>query len=255
MSTANFDERTSQINDKPLFSSKELRKISDDMKNDLEIMIKSMGDAIKSSMEEKTKAFALKELVIEKENEVQKALDEITSIDERIIKNEVMITEMEKELNALKNAIEGIKEITSDLDPLDAERAVGSLKGTLIKKQSDLEKLRGGLNSSKKLRDLATKRLIETRNSLIETEKHYSGQISSAEVLAENVEESISHIVKTYNDVVSIAKELLIENLDTQHIGTSHFIEKIDTGTTNTEAKFFTTEKENNRTDEEPLAS
>ena len=256
MSIANFDETTSQNNDKPLFSSKELRKISDDMKNDLEMVIRSMGDAIKLSMEEKTKASALNELVFEKENEVQKALEEIASTDTKIIKNEMMITETENELNRLTNAIEGIKQITFELDPLDAERAVSSLKGTMIKKQSDVEKLRGQLSSSKKLKELATKRLAETENSLAETKKHYSEKISTAEVLAENVEEAILHIVKTYNDVMNVAKDLLMENLDTQHTRSSALIEKTNAGTGKSmEAESFTTEKEKVGTDEEPLAT
>lgn len=252
MSTS-IDE-SSRINDKPLFSSKELRNISDDMKNDLEMVIKSMGDAIRFSMEEKTKANALKELVFEKENEVQKALEEIASADKKIIKNEMTITETENELNRLKNAIEGIRQITLELDPLDAERAASSLKGTLIKKQSDVEKLRGQLNSSKRLRDLAAKRLDETENSLTETKKHYSEKISSAEVLAENIEEAISHIVKAHNDVISVAKELLMENLDIQHARSSEFLEQTSTETS-TESELLTTEKEKTGTDEEPLAT
>ena len=38
--------------------------------------------------------------------------------------------------------------------------------------------------------------------------------MSSADLLAENVEKSISHIVQTYGDVMTVAKELLMENLD-----------------------------------------
>lgn len=254
MSTSNFDDAPSQNYDKPLFSSKELRKISDDMKNDLEIVIKSMGEAIKYSMEEKTKANALKELVFEKENEVQKAFDEITLTDKKIINNEMMIMENENELNRLKNAIDGIKQITLELDSLDAERAVSSLKGTMIQKQSEVEKLRGQLNSSKKLKEIAERRLTETENNLAETKQHYSNKISSAEILAENIEEAISHIVKTHNDVIGVAKELLIENLDPQHIRSSEFISQISTEA-GTDASSFATEKERSGTDEEPLAT
>ena len=48
MSNSNFEETGSA-----LLSSKELRKISDDMKNDLEVITKFMEDTIKYSVEEK----------------------------------------------------------------------------------------------------------------------------------------------------------------------------------------------------------
>jgi chromosome segregation ATPase len=212
MSSSNFEETGSA-----LLSSKELRKISDDMKNDLEVITKFMEDAIKYSMEEKTKAAALKSMVIEKEDEVRKISEEIASGEKRIINNENIIAVLEKELNNLKTAMEGIKAITSDLDSLDAEKAVGSLKGTLIKKQTDLEKARGELNSSRKLKDLATRRLAEADTSLQDTKKHYSEKMASADLLAENVEKSISHIVQTYSDVMTVAKELLMENLGSRY--------------------------------------
>ncbi|MGI0062152.1 MAG: hypothetical protein ACREBA_06835 [Nitrosotalea sp.] len=215
MSSSNFEE-TGQSGS-VLLSSKELRKISDDMKNDLEVIIKSMGDAIKYSMEEKTKASALKSMVIEREEEVRKTSDEIISGEKRIISNENIIATLEKELNDLKTAMEGIKDITSELDPLDAEKAVGSLKGTLIKKQTDLEKARGELNSSRKLKDLATRRLAEAETSLQDTKKHYSEKMASADLLAEDIEKSISHIVQTYGDVMTVAKELLMENLGSRY--------------------------------------
>ncbi|MFZ1077062.1 MAG: hypothetical protein WAN47_06505 [Nitrosotalea sp.] len=212
MSSSNFEETGSA-----LLSSKELRKISDDMKNDLEVITKFMEDTIKYSVEEKTKAAALKSMVIEKEDEVRKISEEIASGEKRITNNENIIAMLEKELNNLKTAMEGIKAITSDLDSLDAEKAVGSLKGTLIKKQTDLEKARGELNSSRKLKDLATRRLSEAETSLQDTKKHYSEKMSSADLLAENVEKSISHIVQTYGDVMTVAKELLMENLGSRY--------------------------------------
>ena len=212
MSSSNFEETGSA-----LLSSKELRKISEDMKNDLEVITKFMEDAIKYSVEEKTKATALKSIVIEKEDEIRKISEEIASGEKRIINNENIIAVLEKELNNLKTAMEGIKAITSDLDALDAEKAVGSLKGTLIKKQTDLEKARGELNSSRKLKDLAIRRLSEAETSLQDTKKHYSEKMSSADLLAENVENSISHIVQTYGDVMTVAKELLMENLGSRY--------------------------------------
>ncbi|MDE1862628.1 MAG: hypothetical protein KGI33_06925 [Thaumarchaeota archaeon] len=196
--------------------SKELRKISEDMKNDLQFIIKSMEDAIKFSMDEKTKATALKSLVLEKEEEVRKTSDEIVSTEKRITSNESAIAGLEKELNSVKTAIQGIKEITSELDPLDAERAADSLKGTLIKKQTDLEKSRGDLNSSIKLKDLAMRRLGDAERSLQNAKKHYSEKMAGADLLAENVEKSFSHIVQAYRDVITVSKELLMEILDSR---------------------------------------
>ena len=79
-------------------------------------------------------------MVIEKEDEVRKISEEIASGEKRITNNENIIAMLEKELNNLKTAMEGIKVITSDLDSLDAEKAIESLKGTLIKKQTNLRK-------------------------------------------------------------------------------------------------------------------
>jgi predicted RNase H-like nuclease (RuvC/YqgF family) len=232
MSSSNFEET-----DAALLSSKELRKISDDMKNALEVIIRSMGDAIRYSMEEKTKATALKSVVIEREEETRNTSEEIASVEKKIINNENIIAVLEKELNNLKTAIEGIKDITSELDPLDAEKAVGSLKGTLIKKQTELEKFRGELNSSRKLKDLATKRLADAEISLQDTKKHYSEKMASADLLAENVEKSISHIVQAYSDVMTVAKELLMENLGSRYLTQSEASLKQQTVTGTTESR------------------
>ena len=172
MSSSNFEEINqpgSPAN--ALLSSKEIRKISEGMKSDLEIRANSMEDAIKFSMEEKTKTAVLKAMVLEKEDEVRKTSEDIVAADRRIINSESIIAELEKELNNIKTAIEGIKEITSDLDPLDAEKAAGSLKGALIGKQTDLEKARGELNSLRKSKTLQQEGLLR-QNCLCRMQKN-----------------------------------------------------------------------------------
>lgn len=221
MSSSNFED-TNQPGgatsiDDSLLSSKDLRKISGDMKNELDIVIRAMEEAIKFSLDEKTKANALKSLVLEKEDEVRRSSEEIISIEKRIIKHEGIIAETERDLNNIKTAIDGIKEITSALDPLDAEKASGSLKGALMKKHTDAEKIRAELNSSGKLKDIVTRRLVEIEKSLEDTKRHYAERMADADTLVDNVEKSISQIVKTYNDIITVAKELLMENLGSRY--------------------------------------
>ncbi|MGI0065765.1 MAG: hypothetical protein ACREAT_03275 [Nitrosotalea sp.] len=128
MSSSNFEETKTNNSSNALLSSKDMIKISHDMKSYLDFIIKSMEDAIRFSMEEKTKAVALRVVVVENEEEGRKISEEISAAERRIINNENVMMELEKELNKLKTAMEGIKEITYGLDSLDAEKANGSLK-------------------------------------------------------------------------------------------------------------------------------
>lgn len=254
MSSSNVEETSHTGNSgNVLLSSKDMIKISYDMKSYLDFIIKSMEDAIKFSMEEKTKAAALKAMVVENEEEVRKISEEINSAERRIINNENIMMELEKELNRLKTAIEGIKEITHDLDSLDSEKASGSLKGTLIRKQTDLEKVRGDLISSRKLKDLATRRLAEAEISLQNATKHYSERMKNADLISNNVGNSISQIVQAYSDVMNVARELLMENtgVRSSNQSESDFKQQSNPGTV--EGRFQGTK--DSKRDEEPLAT
>ncbi|MGI0017800.1 MAG: hypothetical protein ACREA1_03740 [Nitrosotalea sp.] len=212
-----------------------------------------MDDAIKFSMEEKTKAAALKAIVVENEEEARKISEEINSAERRIINNENIMMELEKELNRLKTAIEGIKEITHDLDSLDSEKASGSLKGTLIRKQTDLEKVRGDLISSRKLKDLAARRLAEAEISLQNATKHYSERMTNADLIANNVGNSISQIVQAYSDVMNVARELLMENTGVRSSSQSEVDFKQQSNSGTIESRFQGTK--DSKKDEEPLAT
>ena len=252
MSSSNFEETKTNNSSNALLSSKDMIKISHDMKSYLDFIIKSMEDAIKFSMEEKTKAVALRVVVVENEEEGRKISEEISAAERRIINNENVMMEFEKELNKLKTAMEGIKEITYGLDSLDAEKANGSLKGTLIRKQTDLEKIRGDLTSSRKLKDLAIRRLAESEISLQNATKRYSERMASADLIVNNVENSISQIVQAYSDVMNVARELLMENLGVRYSSQPEVgFKQSNVGTTGNQ---FQSTKDSKR-DEEPLAT
>ena len=257
MSSSNFEGQTrtgtSSASSNAVLSSKDMIKISNDMKISLDYVIKSMEDAIKFSMDEKTRSAALKALVVENEEEIRKISDEINSADRRIANNENTMMELEKELNKLKTAIDGIREITHELDTLDSENAVGSLKGTLIRKQTDLEKIRGDLISSRKLKELATRRLAEAEIALQKTTKHYSEKMANADMIATNVQNSISQIIQAYNEVMNVARELLMENLGSRYPSQSEvgFKQQSSSGTSGSQ---FQGTRDSQK-DEEPLAT
>ncbi len=253
MSSSNFEEMRTSNSSNTLLSSKDMIKISHDMKSYLDFIIKSMEDAIKFSMEEKVKAAALRITVVENEEEGRKISEEISTAERRIINNENVMMELEKELNKLKTAMDGIKEITNGLDSLDAEKATGSLKGTLIRKQTDLEKIRGDLTSSRKLKDLAIRRLAESEISLQNATKRYSERMTSADLIANNVENSISQIVQAYSDVMNVARELLMENLGVRYTSQPEvgFKQQNNAGTTGNTSQAT----KDSKRDEEPLAT
>ena len=253
MSSSNFEEMRTSNSGNTLLSSKDMIKISHDMKSYLDFIIKSMEDAIKFSMEEKVKAAALRITVVENEEEGRKISEEISTAERRIINNENVMMELEKELNKLKTAMDGIKEITNGLDSLDAEKATGSLKGTLIRKQTDLEKIRGDLTSSRKLKDLAIRRLAESEISLQNATKRYSERMMSADLIVNNVENSISQIVQAYSDVMNVARELLMENLGVRYTSQPEvgFKQQSNAGTTGNASQAT----KDSKRDEEPLAT
>ncbi len=175
-----------------------------------------MEDTIKFAQEERNKLSTIKSALLEKEDQVKNASEELEDAEQKIIKNESIAAKAEKDLSTLKNAMDGIREITAELEPSEADKALSSLKGSFIKRQTDVDKAKGELNSAIKIKNLATKKLEEVERAYEEEKKRYSDQVAKTELLTENVEKSISHIVKTYNDVIGTAKDLLIANLDTQ---------------------------------------
>ena len=77
--------------------------------------------------------------------------------------------------------------------------------------------------------------------------------MASADLLAENVEKSISHIVQTFNDVINVAKDLLMENLESRYSSQSEGGPNREQTTTGTAPDRF--QSTNTGRDEEPLAT
>ncbi|MGI0065764.1 MAG: hypothetical protein ACREAT_03270 [Nitrosotalea sp.] len=77
--------------------------------------------------------------------------------------------------------------------------------------------------------------------------------MSSADLIANNVENSISQIVQAYSDVMNVARELLMENVGARYSNQSEvgFKQQSNAGTT---GNGFQATKDSKR-DEEPLAT
>ncbi len=201
---------------------KEIQLISDEKR--LEIYFKASIDdvlqAITKSrnivLKNKTEVDELQSILQEKSYEKRKASieSEKAVIEKRDLQKKA---EMAKsDLNIIKQAIENITNIASNLDTNEAEIAIEALKPALIRKTTTVERLESELKAAEEFTSFCLSKKEKIDKDFSQVEKSYNTKLTLVNNYSVNLTTSINHILTSFKDLVEISKNVLNSSISAE---------------------------------------
>lgn len=198
-----------------LNSSSDAKKTVDKLRKDIDSVSQAMIKARKIAYEKKAMADELRIILVEKRDSVKKARSELEHSKANVVLASRKALEIETETNKVKRAIEKIKESTLELDQKYFEKAQSDLMTTLIRLISETEKAQSSLKAARELETLTATKLYDVENELSKFEIQTDEKINESERIVSNVSMTISHIVRSYDEVTNVAIDLLKSSTST----------------------------------------
>ena len=190
-------------------SSSDARKISDKMKKSAEEISKAVENARSISYEKKIATDELKISLSTKKDKMKKLRGELEIARKCVESATKKTSNLESEANKIRNAIEMIKNATQNLDPQYLEQSQNELTNSLVKITVESEKAQSDLNAAKKIEGITSKKLYEVETEVDKLEAHTLDKIRETERMIVNVSTTIEHIIKSYDEIAVVSKDLL----------------------------------------------
>ena len=201
---------------------KEIQLISDEKR--LEIYFKASIDDVLQTitksrnivLKHKTEVDELQSILQEKSYEKRKASidSEKAVIEKRDLQKRVEIAR--SDLETIKQAIENITNIASNLDTNEAEIAIEALKPALIRKTTAVERLESELKAAEEFASFCFSKKEKTDKDFSQIEKSYNAKLTLVNNHSVNLTTSINHILTSFKDLVEISKNVLNSSISTE---------------------------------------
>ncbi|NNL59518.1 MAG: hypothetical protein HKP31_08690 [Nitrosopumilus sp.] len=206
-------------------SSAEAKKIANKMKEGADEIIKTMQAARKIAHDKKIETDELKINLSEKREKMKKLQQELEHIKKREVPIAKKTSDLVIEINKIKDAIEKIKEATQDLDPKYFEQSQKELSDSLIRITLETEKAQSELNAIRKMEEMTSKKLLVVENDFIKIESDTFSKVRATERIISNVSATIKHIIKSYDEITNVSKDLLksATSPDTEFSGNNNY--------------------------------
>jgi len=183
--------------------------IANDLKKDIDSVIKELDNARQIAIEKEDAAEKSRVEAQESVAQVKSASDKLAQIKEKLLVSESIVRKIERTVESVKRGIEGVNEVTQELDKGDREIATKSLNEVLSKKNILYEEAVSELDNLKRLEKIALDKLEKASNDLSEIEPQSKAKTAEAKIIMANVENAINTIIKTYSDVRTATTDLL----------------------------------------------
>ena len=190
-------------------SSSDAKKIADKMKKDTNEIAKAMEAARRIAYERKIATDELKISLSEKKDKMKILQQDLKKIKKMVQKATKKNSDLHIETIKIESAIEKIKEASQDLDPKYIEKTQQDLMDTLVKVTLESEKAQSELNAAEKMEMITNRKLQEFENECNRLESRTRDRIQETEITISNVTSTIAHIMKTYDQVTTVSKDLL----------------------------------------------
>ena len=201
---------------------KEIQLISDEKR--LEIYFKESIDSVLQTitksrntvLQSKSKLNELQSVLQEKIYEKRKA--SITA-DKATIEKRDLVTKTEtarNELDTIKQAIENITNIASNLDDNEAEIATEALKPALIRKIVVVERLESELKAAEEFATFSLNKKEKIDRDHLQIEKSYNEKLALVNNQSINLTTSINHVLTSFKDLIEISKNVLNSSISTK---------------------------------------
>ncbi|MGH1568264.1 MAG: hypothetical protein ACRBBZ_03605 [Nitrosopumilus sp.] len=190
-------------------SSAEAKKAANKMKEGTDEIIKTMQAARKIAHDKKIETDELKINLSEKRDKMKKLQQELERIKKRELTVAKKTSNLVIEINKIKDVIERIKEATQDLDPKYVEQSQNELSDSLIRITLETEKAQSELNAIRNMEEITSKKLLTAENDFTKSEADTFTKIKETERIISNVSTTIKHIIRSYDEITNVSKDLL----------------------------------------------
>ena len=205
------EHRVYQIN-----SSSDAKKIADRMKKDTNEITKAMETARRTAYEQKIATDELKISLSEKKDKIKTLKQDLQKIRKNVEKATKKNSDLHVETIKIETAIEKIKEASQDLEPKYLEKTQQDLIDALVKVTLESEKAQSELNAVEKMETITSKKLQEFENECNTLENRTTDKIHETEMTISSVTLTIEHIMKTFDQVTAVSKDLLKTAISTK---------------------------------------
>jgi len=190
-------------------SSADAKKNADKIKKNVEEITKIMENARSIAYQKKISTDKLKIELSEKKDKMKMLQQE----HERAKKHSELISKKTSDLiaetNKIENTIERIKEAAQGLDPKYIEQSQNNLADSLVKITLETEKAQSDLNAARKMEEITYKKVQDIEMDFNKLESHTINKTNETERTIANVSITIEHIIKSYDEMAIVSKELL----------------------------------------------
>lgn len=190
-------------------SSSDTRKATDKMKKGIQEITKAMENARSNAYEKKRITDELKINLSEKKDKMKKLQQELEHTRKRIEPIAKKTLDLEMESSRIKNAIKKIEEVVQDLGPKYLEQSQNDLMDSLAKAMLETEKAQSDLNAIKKIEVIVSKKVDDIEMDFSKLEAYTLDKISETEGIIANVSITIEHIIRSYDEITNVSKDLL----------------------------------------------
>jgi chromosome segregation ATPase len=192
-----------------LNSSSDTKKTINILRRDIEKISKAIENARKIAYEKKLASDELKINLAEKKDKVKQLKRELDRAKTQVESYAEKVLKLERESSKMKDAIEKIKEATQDLEEKYIEQYQSDLTSTLVKLTSETAKAHSDLNAAKEMETLALRKLQDMEMDLNKSESYTIDKTNEADRIVSNVSITIDHIVKSYDEMTNVSRDLL----------------------------------------------
>ena len=190
-------------------SAADAKRNADKIKKNVEEMIKVMENARVTAYEKKIATDDLKIRLSEKKDKMKTLHQEYERAKKHVEIISKKTSNLIAETNKITTAIERIKEAAQGLDPKYIERSQNDLADSLVKTTLEAEKAQSDLNATRKIEAIASKKVQDIETDFNKLESDTFDKVNETERTIANVSITIEHIIKSYDEMAVVSKELL----------------------------------------------
>jgi methyl-accepting chemotaxis protein len=189
-------------------NSSEVTTSVEKMKKGIDETIKAMENAHDTTEQMKNATEQMKSRMSRKKYDMEKLQVKLEDIRKQTESDNQKVSELKIEINKINIAIEKIKEISQDIDQRYLEQSQNDLIDSLVRITSDAEKAQSNLNVTKKIEEITMRKLETTEKDFNRLKIHTLNKISETEKVTSNVSTATQNVIKSYDEIASISKEL-----------------------------------------------
>lgn len=190
-------------------NSFEVKRLFDNMKKDTDLIISAMNLTINECTENRSSLASQKEKITKVTDMAKKYNQESIQYDAKLREHRDAISVMEHDIIQLKNTINGVTGLTSDLQSSQSDKIKKILDDSFIEKTIGLEKAVAELTSFIKTRDAHDSQMSTLQESLAIMEIRFDEQTIQTTTFCSNADKTIVHIAQKYFEVMAKANSML----------------------------------------------